>query len=103
MVNIPSTHVHQLSTGLWRSKDSNVSAISDFEAKRHLPRLPERVRKGERFVITKHGDPVAELIPFRKRDPEKIRAAIEDLKTFQKAHSLGAVSVREMIEEGRKY
>ena len=102
-MNIPSTHVHQLSTGLWRTKDSNVSEIGAFEAKTHLLRLLERCRKGERFVITKHGNPVAELIPFRKRDPEKIRAAIEDLKAFQKTHSLGAVSVREMIAEGRKF
>ncbi|MCY3756556.1 MAG: type II toxin-antitoxin system prevent-host-death family antitoxin [Acidobacteria bacterium] len=76
--------------------------VGAFEAKTHLPRLLERVRKGERFVITKHGNPVAELIPFRKRDPEKIRAAIDDLKAFQEAHSLGGLSVRELIEEGRK-
>ena len=80
-----------------------MSEIGDFEAKRHLLRLLERVRKGERFVITMHGNPVAELIPFRKRDPEKIRAAIEGLKAFQKAHSLGGLSVREMIEDGRKF
>ena len=76
--------------------------VGAFEAKTHLPRLLERVRKGERFVITKHGSPAAELIPFRKRDPEKIRAAIDDLKAFQEAHSLGGLSVRELIEEGRK-
>lgn len=76
--------------------------VGAFEAKTHLPRLLERVRKGERFVITKHGNPVAELIPFRKRDPEKIRAAIDDLKAFQEAHSLGGLSVRELIKEGRK-
>lgn len=80
-----------------------MSQIGAFEAKTHLPRLLERVRRGERFVITKHGNPVAELIPFRKRDPEKIRAAIEQLKAFQKAHSLGGLTIRELIEEGRKY
>ncbi len=79
-----------------------MSEIGASEARTHLPRLLERVRKGERFVITKYGNPVAELIPFRKRDPEKIRGAIEDLKAFQKAHSLDGLSVREMIEEGRK-
>ena len=80
-----------------------MSEIGAFEAKRHLPRLLERVWKGERFMITKHGNSMAELIPFRKRDREKIRAAIEDLKAFQKAHSLGGLSVREMIEDGRKF
>ena len=80
-----------------------MSEISAFEAKTHLPRLLERVRNGERFVITKRGNPVAELIPFRKRDPEKIRTAVEDLKAFQKAHTLGGLSVRVMIEAGRKF
>ena len=78
-----------------------MSEISASEAKTHLSQLLARVRKGERFVITKNGNPVAELIPFRKRDPEEIRDAIEDLKAFQKAHSLDGLSVREMIEEGR--
>ena len=80
-----------------------MSEIGAFEAKTHLLRLLERCRKGERFVITMHGNPMAELIPFRKRDPDKIRAAIEDLKAFQKSHSLGGLSVREMIEDGGKY
>jgi len=80
-----------------------MSEVGAFEAKTHLPRLLERVRKGERFVITKHGHPVAELIPFRKRDPDRIRVAIDNLKAFQAAHSLDGLSIREMIEEGRKY
>ena len=80
-----------------------MSEVGAFEAKTHLPKLLERVQKGERFVITKHGHPVAELIPYRKRDPDKILAAINHLKVFQKTHSLGGLSVREMIEEGRKY
>jgi prevent-host-death family protein len=79
-----------------------MSEIGAFEAKTHLPKLLERVQRSERFVITKYGRPVAELVPFSKRDPDKIRGSIEDLKTFQKEHNLGALSVREMIEDGRK-
>ncbi|WP_423926021.1 type II toxin-antitoxin system Phd/YefM family antitoxin [Candidatus Palauibacter sp.] len=63
--------------------------IGAFEAKTHLPRLLRRVQTGERFVITRHGRPVAELIPFRTTDPDKARAAIDDLKAFQETHSLG--------------
>jgi prevent-host-death family protein len=80
-----------------------MSEIGAFEAKTHLPKLLERVQKGERFVITKHGHPVAELIPFRKRDADKIRSAIDSLKAFQQTHTLEGLSIREMIEEGRKY
>ena len=78
-----------------------MSQIGAFEAKTHLPQLLRRVTAGERFVITRHGRPVAELIPFRATDTDKVRAAIDDLKAFQATHSLGGLSVRDMIEEGR--
>lgn len=80
-----------------------MTEIGAFEAKTHLPKLLEQVQRGESFVITKHGHPVAELIPFRKRSPDKIRDAIESLKAFQQDHNLGDLSIREMIDEGRKY
>ncbi len=76
--------------------------IGAFEAKTHLPRLLRRVQTGERFVITRHGRPVAELVPFRPTDPDKVQAAIDDLRAFQRTHSLGGLSVRDMIEEGRR-
>ena len=80
-----------------------MSEIGVFEAKTHLPKLLQRVQAGERFVITRHNSPVAELIPYRPRDSEKIRAAIAAMKSFQRTHSLAGLTIREMIEEGRKY
>ena len=38
-------------------------AIGAYEAKTHLPRLLDEVEKGERITITKHGVPVAVLVP----------------------------------------
>ncbi|MDE2849285.1 MAG: type II toxin-antitoxin system prevent-host-death family antitoxin [Acidobacteriota bacterium] len=46
----------------------------------HLPQLLKRVRAGERFVITRHDRPIAELIPYRGADTSEVRTAIEDLK-----------------------
>ena len=79
-----------------------MSRIGAFEAKTHLPQLLRRVQAGERFVITRHNRPVAELIPFRRPDTTRVQAAIEDLKAFQATHSLGGLSVRDLIEEGRR-
>ncbi|WP_419933964.1 type II toxin-antitoxin system Phd/YefM family antitoxin [Candidatus Palauibacter sp.] len=79
--------------------------IGAVEARNHLPRLLHRVQAGERFVITRHGRPVAELIPFGasdlNTDPDTVQAAIDDLKGFQRTHSLGGLSVRKLIEAGR--
>ncbi|HVT05442.1 MAG TPA: type II toxin-antitoxin system prevent-host-death family antitoxin [Thermoanaerobaculia bacterium] len=76
--------------------------IGVYAARTHLASLLERVEKGERFVITRHGRAVAELVPASRRDVARIRRAIEDLKEFQKTHNLGGSSVRTMVKTGRK-
>ncbi len=80
-----------------------MSEIGAFEAKTHLPQLLKRVEAGERFVITRHSRPVAELVPFRSHDSDKVRTAIEALKRFQRTHSLDGIPIRQLIEESRKY
>ena len=80
-----------------------MAEIGAFEAKTRLPQLLQRVQAGERFVITRHSRPVAELIPFTPRDPGKVRSAIDALKEFQQTHSFDGLSVRRIVEEARKY
>ena len=77
--------------------------IGAFEAKTQLSRLLQRVQAGERFVITRHNRPVAELIPFQPHNADQVRDAINGLKAFQETHRLEGLSVRRMIEEGRRY
>ncbi len=79
-----------------------MSEIGAFEAKTHLPQLLQRVEAGERFVITRYSRPVAELIPFRQRNPGKVRGAIDTLRAFQETHSLGGISVCRIVEEARR-
>ena len=40
-----------------------MKSVGSYEAKTHLPRLLDEVEKGERITITKHGRPVAILVP----------------------------------------
>ena len=80
-----------------------VSEIGAFEAKTRLSQLLQRVEAGERFVITRHSRPVAELVPFKPREPGKVQSAIDALKAFQRTHSLDGLSVRRIVEETRRY
>ena len=41
--------------------------------------------------------------PFQPHSATAVRAAIDGLKEFQRSHSLGGLSVRRMIDEGRRY
>ena len=79
-----------------------METVGAYEAKTHLPKLLERVLKGERITITKHGVPVAVLQP---PDPSKntdTRSVVVELRKFREKHSLEGTSIRDMIEEGRR-
>jgi len=75
--------------------------VGAYEAKTHLPKLLERVARGERITITKHGVPVAELVPADSAPRKAIGDAIAELKEFRKEHALGDLSLRDLIEAGR--
>jgi prevent-host-death family protein len=80
-----------------------MSEVGSYEAKTHLPKLLERVAKGERITITKHGRPVAMLVPVESKTSQEIEEVIRDIREFGKAHPRGDLSIREMIEEGRRF
>jgi len=77
--------------------------IGAYEAKTHLSEILERVRKGECFIITKHGQAVAELRPPRTQGLEERQAVLSRMRAFQSSHDLGGISLREWIDAGRKY
>jgi len=55
--------------------------IGAFEAKNTLGRLLDRVEQGEEIVITRHGKPVARLVPNAGRvDRHQIRAATQRIR-----------------------
>ncbi len=76
--------------------------IGVYEAKTHLTKLMDRVSKGEKITITKHGVPVAILQPADSSKTEPVREVIEQLKQFRKGRRLDGLSIRDMIEEGRR-
>ena len=49
--------------------------INVYAAKTQLSRLLEQVERGEEIVITRHGKPVAKLVPIEsRRAPRKLGA-----------------------------
>ena len=73
--------------------------LGAYEAKTHLPKLLERVQKGERFVITKHGHPIAELIPIGKHDSEVVKQAVTDLRALKNDLKKRGVRVKDLLDE----
>jgi prevent-host-death family protein len=79
-----------------------MTQVGAFEAKTHFSSLLDRAERGEQITITKHGRPVARLVPVAEIDHEKIKRTIDELKEFSKNYSLDGLSIRELIEEGRR-
>ena len=77
-------------------------SIGAYEAKTHLPRLLDEVAKGERITITKHGQPVAVLVPPGAVRDLDVDAVMATMRAFRKAHALNGVTIRELIDEGRR-
>jgi prevent-host-death family protein len=80
-----------------------MNTVGLFDAKTHLSALLERVAQGEEITITKHGVPVALLIPAanrRKKDPKKVA---EHIRGLRQGARLEGVTIRQLLEEGRRY
>jgi len=82
-----------------------MTSVGSYEAKTHLPELLERVEKGERILITRRGKAVAMLVPAAKEEKPDVRNVIEAFRSYSKrqGRTLGRMTIREMIEEGRRY
>jgi prevent-host-death family protein len=81
-----------------------VREVQASEAKTHLPSLLDEVERGETIVITRHGRPIARIVPESERRRAEIRAAIEDLKALRR--SLPKIPLRDLLaarHEGHKH
>lgn len=76
--------------------------VGAFEAKTHLSALLERVAQGEEIVITRHGKPLARLVPVAVADRSRVDLAISKLKALRKGCTLGGLSWQALRDEGRR-
>ncbi len=76
--------------------------VGTKEAKAHLSNLIEEVSRGNQVAITKNGTPVALLVPVPPTPKPDVREVIRQIRELRHGITLGGLSIREMIEEGRR-
>ena len=76
--------------------------VGAFEAKTRFASLLDQVAAGEQVTITKHGTPVARLVPVPSSGSDRARKAIARLKTFHKGQTLGAIKRKDLTGEGQQ-
>jgi len=79
--------------------------VGILEARNTLSALIERVERGEEVTITRHGKPVAKLVSTDSDEDRKarVRAAIEWIRANRTGNALDGASIKDMIEEGRRF
>ena len=77
--------------------------IQASDAKTHLPQILDAVERGETVRITRHGRPIARIVPETNRRQAEIDGAIANIKALRRR--TGKVTVDDILafrDEGRK-
>ena len=83
-----------------------MQTIGSYQAKTNLSKLLEQVAQGKGYIITKHGVPIAMLVPPKNLSSVDYNSAVLQMKDFtnsMKTKITKKVSIKEMKNEGRKY
>lgn len=83
------------------------ATVGAYDAKTRLAELLDRVQKGEEIVITRHGKPIARLVPEGRATMEAAMAAIDGLATLgadlaQRGVGFSDEDIRIMRDDGRR-
>jgi len=82
-----------------------MKTVGAFHAKTQLSQLLDQIEKGETVTITRRGRPVAVLSPVAPARPAKTGEQwFAETKRLRKGITLGGtVTIRQLIDEGRRY
>lgn len=77
-----------------------MSEIGSYLAKTQLSKLLSRVKKGERFTITVHGHPVAELVPITPPAADRARAALLKIDAVRTRLRKEGIATKKILKKG---
>ncbi len=77
--------------------------IGAYEAKTHLPRLLDRVARGESLTITRHGRPVARLVPVAGERGLAQEAAARIVERRRHLKRVPLADLLATLHEGHRY
>ena len=78
--------------------------VQSSDAKTHLTQLLTDVERGETIVITRHGRPIARLVPELDQRAEAIQRTMDQIRVLRA--TVPAISLSEILaarHEGHRY
>lgn len=80
-----------------------MKTIGAFEAKTHLAELLQEASQGETILITRRGVPLAKLVMADQPQKHDLKQVVRNLREIRKGARLKGTTLRELIDEGRRY
>jgi len=80
--------------------------VQSAEAKARFSSLLDDVERGETIVITRHGKPIARIVPEVVDERARRREAIEAIRAFRETLPKPGMTIEEILSarhEGHKY
>ena len=78
-------------------------SVGTLEARNNLSQLVERAERGEIITITRHGVPVAKIVPADNVERGGNQQAVDDWIKLRSGNRLGkGLDARNLIDEGRR-
>jgi prevent-host-death family protein len=79
-----------------------MKSVGIFEGKTHFSALVTDAEAGETTIITRNGKPVAQLSPIVDDSRARAERAVEHIRALRSRLKGPKISVRELIDEGRR-
>ena len=81
--------------------------VGAYEAKTKLAELLERAAAGHEITITRHDQPIAKLIPARRRSSVELESLFRQMDEIRARSPLNArgkakLTIKQLIEDGRQ-
>ncbi|HEX4052625.1 MAG TPA: type II toxin-antitoxin system prevent-host-death family antitoxin [Tepidisphaeraceae bacterium] len=75
--------------------------IGSYELKTHLAQVLDDVEHGQSVIVTRHGKPIARILPSDRAQRQEASDAAEAIRNFPRSRLPEGVTIRGLIEEGR--
>lgn len=76
--------------------------IGSYELKTQLSEVLDAVEHGQPVVVTRHGKPIARIIPPEAAERAEASQAVKAIMAFPRTPLPEGVTIKSLIEEGRR-
>ena len=83
-----------------------MTTMGFYEARTRLSELLDQVARGKKILITRRGKPAALISPPPREHQRDVRQVVHEMLAFRDREGPtlgGVVTIRDLIEEGRRH